>query len=40
MAETVIERLRPTVVIPYHYDTRKIVQQPSTILTADEWVAR
>jgi L-ascorbate metabolism protein UlaG (beta-lactamase superfamily) len=38
MAETVIERLRPHVVIPHHYYIFHVVQRQSTLMPADEWV--
>ena len=40
MAESVIERLRPKMVVPHHYYIREVVQRQSTLLPADEWVGR
>ena len=40
MAESVIERLRPRVVVPHHYYIREVVQRQSTLQTADDWVGR
>lgn len=40
MAESVIERLRPSVVVPHHYYIREVVQRQSTLQTANEWVGK
>ena len=36
--ETIIERLRPTVVVPHHYYIWDVVLRAATLQTADEWV--
>ena len=38
MAESVIDQLRPHVVIPHHYYIFDVVQRQSTLMPADEWV--
>jgi L-ascorbate metabolism protein UlaG (beta-lactamase superfamily) len=38
MAESVIDTLRPRVVIPHHYYIYEVTQRQSTLLPADEWV--
>ena len=38
MAESVIEKLKPHVVIPHHYYIFHVVQRQSTLMPADEWV--
>ena len=38
MAESVIDKLRPHVVIPHHYYIFHVVQRQSTLMPADEWV--
>ena len=37
MAESVIEKLKPHVVIPHHYYIFHVVQRQSTLMPADEW---
>lgn len=39
MAESVIERLQPKVVIPHHYFIVEVTQRQSTLLPADKWLA-
>ena len=39
MAESIIDRLRPRVVIPHHYYIWDVLQRQSTLLPADAWVA-
>ena len=38
MAESVIDQLRPHVVIPHHYYIFDVIQRQSTLMPADEWV--
>lgn len=40
MAESVMERLKPAMVVPHHYYIREVVQRQSTLQPADEWVGR
>ncbi len=39
-AEMIVERLKVKVCIPHHYFTRGLLRIASTLLPADEWVAR
>ncbi len=38
--DRIIDRLSPRVVIPHHYYIFEVTQRQSTLLTADDWVAR
>jgi L-ascorbate metabolism protein UlaG (beta-lactamase superfamily) len=38
--ESVIERLRPKIVVPHHYYIWNVVQRQSTLQPADDWVAK
>jgi L-ascorbate metabolism protein UlaG (beta-lactamase superfamily) len=38
MTASIIERLRPKVVVPHHYYIWDVTQRASTLLTADAWV--
>ena len=40
MAESVINKLRPHVVIPHHYYIFHVLQRQSTLMPADDWVQR
>ena len=40
MAESVIARLKPAMVVPHHYYIREVTQRQSTLQPADEWVGR
>lgn len=39
MVESVIERLKPKIVIPHHYFIVEVTQRQSTLLPADKWLA-
>ena len=39
MAEHVIDRLKPKVIVPHHYYIYDVIQRQSTLQTADAWVA-
>ena len=39
MVQTVIDRLKPAVVIPHHYYIWNVVQRQSTLLPVDAWLA-
>lgn len=38
MVQSVIDRLKPKIVVPHHYYIRDVVQRQSTLQTADWWV--
>ena len=38
MVESIIERLRPKVIVPHHYYIYDVIQRQSTLQTADAWV--
>ena len=37
-AESIIERLKPRVVVPHHYYIWDVLQRQSTLQTAEDWV--
>ena len=37
-AESIIEKLKPRVVVPHHYYIWDVLQRQSTLLSAEDWV--